>query len=132
MFLFGMEERELVLLQKDGFQERKVIWNHLKCILHERIQCQIKILTYYHQKNPSLPPHLEKYPPGYKSLYNDAHEPNSTEDYPNDSTDNSFNEKEDSVNNLKETNNEDNDDKYKDENYQALNSNEIVIKNIEE
>ena len=57
------------------------------------------------KKYQSLPPHLEKYPPGYKSLLNDAHDPNSTEDELNDSTVNSHNEKEDPVNNLKVTNN---------------------------
>ena len=68
------------------------------------------------KKYQSLPLHLEKYPPGYKSLLNDAHDTNSTEDDRNDSTDNSFNKKEDYVNNLKVANNKDNDDKYKDEN----------------
>ena len=33
-----------------------------------------------HEKNPSLPPHLAKYPPVHKSLTNDAHNPNITED----------------------------------------------------
>ena len=40
------------------------------------------------EKYASLPPHLSKYPPGYKSLLNDAHEPNITEDCRNDYTDN--------------------------------------------
>ena len=38
------------------------------------------------KKDPSLPPHLSKYPPVYKSLINDAHNPNITEDDCNDST----------------------------------------------
>ena len=37
---------------------------------------------------PSIPPIISKYPPGYKSLFNDAHDPNSTEDEPNYSIDN--------------------------------------------
>ena len=80
------------------------------------------------KKYPSFPPHLEKYPPRYKSLLNAAHDSNSTEDDRNYSTDNSRNDKEDFVNNMKVSNNEDNDDEYKDENSQYLNSNESVIK----
>ena len=79
------------------------------------------------EKDPSLPPHLEKYPPGYKSLWNGAHNPNIIEYDRNDSTDNSHNKKEYSVNNLKVTNNEDNYEKYNDDNSQVLNSNESVI-----
>ena len=59
---------------------------------------------------PSLPPIIAKYIPGYKSLFNGRHDPNSTEDYPNGSTCNSRNEKEDSVDKLKVNNNEYNDD----------------------
>ena len=84
------------------------------------------------KKYQSLPPHLEKYPPGYKSLLNDAHDPNSTEDVRNNSTDNSRNKNEDSVNNLKVTNNEDNDGENKYDNYQYLHSNESVINKHEE
>ena len=29
------------------------------------------------QKDPSLPPIIEKYPNGYKQLFNDTHDPNS-------------------------------------------------------
>ena len=42
---------------------------------------------------PSFPPIMEKYPPGYKPLFNDIHDPNITSDEPNYSTDNSVNEK---------------------------------------
>ena len=60
------------------------------------------------EKYPSLPPHLSKYTPGYKSLFNDSHDPSSTKDDHTYSTNKSRNQKEDSVNNLKVTNNEDN------------------------
>ena len=66
------------------------------------------------EKYPILPLHLEKYTPGYKSLLNDAHDPNSTEDDRKYSTSNSHNEKEYSIKNIKVTNNEDNDEEYKD------------------
>ena len=79
------------------------------------------------EKDPNLPPHLAKYLPGYKSLLNDANDPNSTEDDRNYSTDNSRNEKEYYVKNLKVTNSKDNDDEYKDDNYQYINMNESVI-----
>ena len=45
------------------------------------------------EEDPSLPPIIEKYPLGYEQLFNDTHDPNGTKDDPNDSTDNSFNEK---------------------------------------
>ena len=63
------------------------------------------------EKDPSLPPHLAKYPPGYKSLLNDAYYQNSKEDDRNDYiyTWNNYNEG--SINNFKVTNNKDNDDK---------------------
>ena len=68
------------------------------------------------EKDQSLPLHLAKFPPEFKSLINEAHDHNSTEDYCNDSTDNPRNDKEDPVNNLKAINNKDIDDKYKYEN----------------
>ena len=67
------------------------------------------------------------YPPRYKSLLNYAYDPNITEDYHNDSTDTSRNDIEDYVKNMKVTTNEDNYDKYKDDNSQDINSNEIFI-----
>ena len=70
-----------------------------------------------------------KYPPGYKLWFND---PKSTKDDPNDSTYNSRNEREDSVNKLKVANNEDNDDKYKNENSAALKNDGSVTNKIEE
>ena len=45
------------------------------------------------EKYQSLPPYLTKFPPGFKSLINVAHDHNSTEDDLNDSTDNSRNDK---------------------------------------
>ena len=62
------------------------------------------------EQDPSLPPIIEKYPPEYKIAINYTYAPNITEDEPNDSTDNSRNEKLYSVNKLKVTSNEDNDD----------------------
>ena len=75
------------------------------------------------KQDSSLPPNKAKYSPGFKPLFNVAHDPNSTEDYPNDSIDNSCNEKEDSVNKLKVPDNKDIDDKYKNDHSRALNSN---------
>ena len=54
---------------------------------------------------PILPPIKAKCPPGFKPLFIDAHDPNGAEYVPNYSTDNSSNEKEDSANKLKVTNN---------------------------
>ena len=65
------------------------------------------------KQDPSLPPIIAKYHPVYKSLFNYARDPTGTDDDPNYSINNSRNEKEDSVNKLKVTNNKDNDDKYK-------------------
>ena len=79
------------------------------------------------EKYQSAPTHSAKHPPGYKSLLNNAHDTNITEDYCNYSRDNSYNEKEDSVSNMKVGNNKDNDHKYKEKKSQAINSNELVI-----
>ena len=81
------------------------------------------------QQDLSLPPIIERYPTLYKPLFNCNHDPNSTEDEPNDSTDNSRNESGDSVNKLKVKNNEDNYDEYKYEKSAALKKDESVIKN---
>ena len=45
------------------------------------------------KKDKILPPHLAKYPPGFKLLINDAHDPNSTEYDRKYSIDNLRNEK---------------------------------------
>ena len=45
------------------------------------------------EQDPSFPPIIEKYLPGYKPLFNVRCDPNSTEDDPNDSTGNSRNER---------------------------------------
>ena len=63
------------------------------------------------KKYQNFPPHLANPPPGFKPLLNDTHNPNSTEDGLNDSTDTALNEKEDFVNNMRVTNNKDIDDK---------------------
>ena len=41
------------------------------------------------KQDPILPPLMEKYPTGYKPLFDDMHYPNKTKDDLNDSTDNS-------------------------------------------
>ena len=84
------------------------------------------------QQDPSIPPIMEKYTTGYKALFNDTHEPYSTEDNHDNSRDDSRNENEDSVNKLKVNNNDDNDDEYKDENSAALKNDESVINKTEE
>ena len=73
------------------------------------------------KKYQSLPPQLAKFPPGFKSLINQA------EDDCNDSTDTSRTDKEDFANKLKAINNKYIDDKYKDNNSQDRTSNESVI-----
>ena len=78
----------------------------------------IKILIT--QKYPILPPIIAKHTTGYKPLFNDTHDPNYSEDDPNDSTNNLRNKNEDFVNKMKVNNNEDNDDEYKDKNSAAL------------
>ena len=83
------------------------------------------------KKYQILSPHLAKFPPGFKSLINDANDPNSTEDDRNDSTDTSRNERKYSVNNLEVTNNKDIDDKYKYDNSKVLIINEKVINKTE-
>ena len=62
------------------------------------------------KKYPSLPPYLSKYPPGYKLLLNYQRVSKSTKGDINYSIDNSRNKREDSVKNLKVSNNEDNDE----------------------
>ena len=57
------------------------------------------------EQDPIIPPIKAKCPPGFKPLFIDAHDPNGAEYVPNYSTDNSSNEKEDSSNKLKVTNN---------------------------
>ena len=84
------------------------------------------------QQDTILPPLLAKYPTVYKPLFNGKHDPNSTEDEPNDSTDNSRNESGDSVNKLKVKNNEDNYDEYKDENPQLLKKMKVLSKTEKE
>ena len=84
------------------------------------------------KKDPSLSPNFAKYLPVHESLLNDSHDPNSTEYDRNDCTDNPRNKNEDTINNTKVNNNEDNDGEYKDDNFQALNSNESVINKTEE
>ena len=44
------------------------------------------------QQDPILPPLLQKYPTGYKPLFNNTHYPNKTDDNLNYSTDNSCTE----------------------------------------
>ena len=56
------------------------------------------------EQDPSLTTIMAKYPHKYKPLFNDTHDPNSTEDDPDDYTDNSRNEKESSVNKIKTLN----------------------------
>ena len=73
------------------------------------------------EKYQSIPPQFDKFIPGYKSLINKA------EDVSNDSTDTSCTDKEYYVDNLKDINNKNIDDEYKDENSKHHNSNENVI-----
>ena len=73
------------------------------------------------EKDQSLPPHLAKYYPGYKSLINEA------EDDCNYYIDTTHTDKEDYVKNQNNNNNKDNDAKYKDDNSQDRNINYSFI-----
>ena len=75
------------------------------------------------EKDQSFPPNLETFPPGFKSIINEAHYHNITEDDRNDYTDTSHNDKEYYVNNLKVINKKDIDDKSKDGNSSDHNCN---------
>ena len=82
-------------------------------------------------QDPILPPLLEKYPTGYKTLLNDTHYPNKTKDNLNDSTDNSGTEVDDYFNKLNFKKGEDKDNEYKYYTSQDLNSSESVINKTE-
>ena len=64
------------------------------------------------KKDQSFPPHLENFPPVFKSLINKAHDHDSKEDDCNYSTDTSRNDKEDSIHNMKVVNNKDINDEH--------------------
>ena len=76
------------------------------------------------QQDRYFPPILAKYPTGYKPLFNDTNDPNKTHDNLNDSTDNSRTEIDYYLNKLNVIKDEDREDESKNENSQALNSNE--------
>ena len=62
------------------------------------------------QQYPIIPPLLEKYPTGYKPLFDESNYPNKTEDGLNDSTDNSRSDIDDYLNKLNVKNDEDKND----------------------
>ena len=74
---------------------------------------------------------MEKYPTGYKPLFNDTHYLNKTEDDLNCSKDNSPSEIDGYSNKLNVKKEEDKDDEYKDGDSKYLNSNESVINKTE-
>ena len=87
------------------------------------------------KKDQILPPHVPKFPPGFKSLRNkaddDHHESIDTSCTDKDYT--SRTDKDDSMKNLRAMKNKNDDDKYKEENSQHQQVNESVInKNKEE
>ena len=77
------------------------------------------------EKYQSLPPHLPKFFPGYKSLRNEADDDHHefTDTSRTDKDDTSRTDKDDSIENLKSMNKKDNDDEYKEDNLQHQNNN---------
>ena len=84
------------------------------------------------QQYSSLPPIIKKYTRGYKPIFNDTHDPNSTDDEPNDYTNSSRNKDKDFLIKPKTNNNVDKDYEYKDENTAALKNYENVIDKTKE
>ena len=132
MFLFCLEEREQVLLQKDVFQEEE---NMKSPAMYSPINDPIpnqymnRLIT---QQYPSLPPIIEKILMYINHYLNDTYDPNYTKNNPNICTDNSRNESKYSVNKLKVNNKEDKDDEYKYENSATFKNYESVINKTEE
>ena len=81
------------------------------------------------EKYQILPPHLHKFPPGFKSLRNEAaDDPHEyTDTSRTDKYDMSRTDKDKSIENLKSMNNKNSDDEYKEENSQHQHGNESVI-----
>ena len=87
------------------------------------------------EKDQSLPPHIHKFPPGFKSLRNEADDDHheSTDTSRTDKDDTSRTDQDDYIENLKFMKNKNDDDKYKEENSKHQHGNESVIsKNKEE
>ena len=86
------------------------------------------------EKYQSLPPHLPKFPFGFKSLRNegdcDHHE--STYTSRTDKNYTSRTDKDDSIENLIAMNNKNSDDKYKEDNLKHQHGNESVINKTKE
>ena len=82
------------------------------------------------EQDPILPLLLEKIPTGYRPIFIDTHYPNKTTDALNNSIDNSCTDIDDYLNKLNVKKDDNKDDEYKDDNSQALNSNESVIKKL--
>ena len=78
MFIFCMEERKKALLQKNTLQEKS---NMKSPAMYPSRKDNIpnqdinRIIT---KQDPTLPPIIEKYPLGYKPIFNDTHDPNIT------------------------------------------------------
>ena len=81
------------------------------------------------QKDQFLPPHVPPFTPGFKSLRNEANDDNTeTKDTSRtDKDDTSRTNQDNSIENMKATKNTNDDDEYKEENYQYQDSNETVI-----
>ena len=86
------------------------------------------------EKDQSLPPHIHKFPPGFKSLRNEADDDHheSTDTSRTDKDDTSSTDKDESLENLKSTNNKNSYDKYKEKNLQHQHGNESVINKTKE
>ena len=85
------------------------------------------------QKYQCLPPHVPPFPPGFKSLRNEANDdnPESTDTSRTDKYDTERTDRYDSIDNLKDVKKND-DVEYKDEYLQHQNGNETVINKTKE
>ena len=86
------------------------------------------------QKYQCLPPHVPLFPPGSKSLINEANNDNheTTDTSRTDKDDTSITNRDDSMENVKSMKNTNDDDEYKEENSQHQDGNESLINTTKE
>ena len=82
------------------------------------------------RKDQSLPPHVPKFPPGFKSLRNQADDDHheSTDTPCTDKDDMSRNNSDDSIENVKATKNTNDDDEYKEDNFNIKTVKKVLYK----
>ena len=98
------------------------------------MQFQIRINTFGIKNNQSLSPRVPRFPPGFKSLRNQANDDHyeSTDNSSTDKDDTSRTDQDDYIDNLKSMENKNDDGKYKQYNLQHQNGNESVINKTKE